>query len=121
MEAIARKRFIRQSPYKIRYVLKMVKGSNVNLAINKTLSRTLMTSGTTLLVLISLVLLGGVLIFDFALVMLIGVFFGTLSSLFIAPPLLVFFHNRERNKIAIDKVSRQGSHKKNVINKKQFA
>tara|TARA_B100000029_G_scaffold17497_1_gene17914 strand:+ start:130 stop:474 length:345 start_codon:yes stop_codon:yes gene_type:complete len=35
MEAIARKRFIRQSPYKIRYVLKMVKGLNVNLAINK--------------------------------------------------------------------------------------
>ena len=35
MEAIARKRFIRQSPHKIRYVLKMVKGSNVNLAINK--------------------------------------------------------------------------------------
>ena len=35
MEAIARKRFIRQSPYKIRYVLKMVKGLNVNSAINK--------------------------------------------------------------------------------------
>ena len=35
MEAIARKRFIRQSPYKIRYVLKTVKGLNVNSAINK--------------------------------------------------------------------------------------
>ena len=35
MEAIARKRFIRQSPYKIRYVLKTVKGMNVNDAINK--------------------------------------------------------------------------------------
>ena len=35
MEAIARKRFIRQSPYKIRYVLNMVKGLKVNTAINK--------------------------------------------------------------------------------------
>ena len=35
MEAIARKRFIRQSPYKIRYVLKTVKGLNVESAINK--------------------------------------------------------------------------------------
>ena len=35
MEAIARKRFIRQSPYKIRYVLKMVKGLKVEAAVNK--------------------------------------------------------------------------------------
>ncbi|MFL2988406.1 50S ribosomal protein L22 [bacterium] len=35
MEAIARKRFIRQSPYKIRFVLKTVKGMNVNSAVNK--------------------------------------------------------------------------------------
>ena len=35
MEAIARKRFIRQSPYKIRYVLKTIKGLNVEKAINK--------------------------------------------------------------------------------------
>ena len=35
MEAIARKRFIRQSPYKIRFVLKTIKGMNVNNAINK--------------------------------------------------------------------------------------
>jgi len=35
MEAIARKKFIRQSPYKIRFVLKTVKGMNVNSAVNK--------------------------------------------------------------------------------------
>ena len=35
MEAIARKRFIRQSPYKIRYVLKTIKGLSVDAAINK--------------------------------------------------------------------------------------
>lgn len=67
----------------------------VNHALNVTLSRTLMTSGTTLVVLLTLVLLGGKSLFGFSLVMTIGVFIGTLSSLFIAPPLMLFFHNRE--------------------------
>ena len=56
-------------------------------------SRTTITSGTTLLVLIALLLLGGASIFSFALVMVIGIFFGTLSSWFIAAPLMLFFHN----------------------------
>lgn len=68
----------------------------INHALNITLSRTLMTSGTTLLVLIPLVALGGSTIFGFALVMIIGVVFGTLSSLFIAAPLMRYFHNREQ-------------------------
>ena len=67
----------------------------VNHALNVTLSRTLMTSGTTLLVLMSLVLLGGHTIFAFSLVMTIGVIVGTLSSLFIASPVMLYFHNRE--------------------------
>lgn len=67
----------------------------INESLNVTLSRTLMTSGTTLLVLFALVLLGGQSIFSFSLVMTIGVFVGTLSSLFIASPVLLFFHNRE--------------------------
>ena len=67
----------------------------INHALNVTLSRTLMTSGITLLVLIPLIILGGSTIFGFALVMAIGVIFGTLSSLFIAAPLMQFFHNRE--------------------------
>ena len=70
----------------------------INHALNVTLSRTLMTSGTTLLVLIPLMALGGSTIFGFALVMAIGVIFGTLSSLFIAAPLMQFFHNRETQK-----------------------
>lgn len=70
----------------------------INHALNITLSRTLMTSGTTLLVLIPLIVLGGSTLFGFALVMAIGVIFGTLSSLFIAAPLMKFFHDRaERN------------------------
>lgn len=67
----------------------------VNSALNATLSRTTITSGTTLLVLIALVVLGGPSIFSFALVMTIGVFFGTLSSWYIASPLMLLFHRRE--------------------------
>lgn len=68
----------------------------INHSLNATLGRTLMTSGTTLLVLIPLIVLGGSTIFGFALVMSIGVIFGTLSSLFIAAPLMQFFHKREK-------------------------
>ncbi|GAB4226112.1 MAG: hypothetical protein Tsb0021_01840 [Chlamydiales bacterium] len=64
-------------------------------ALNVTLSRTIMTSGTTLLVLLALVLFGGPAIFGFSLVMTIGVLVGTISSLFVAAPTMLFFHNRE--------------------------
>ena len=67
----------------------------VNRALNATLSRTAITSGTTLLVLLALLILGGSSIFSFALVMAIGVVFGTLSSWFIACPLMLFFHHKE--------------------------
>lgn len=67
----------------------------VNHALNVTLSRTLMTSGTTVLVLLALVCLGGSTIFGFALVMTIGIVYGTLSSLFIAAPLLYYLQRRE--------------------------
>ena len=67
----------------------------INHALNATLSRTTITSGTTLLVLLALVFLGGSSIFSFALVMTIGVVFGTLSSWFIASPLMLYFHKKE--------------------------
>lgn len=67
----------------------------INHALNVTLSRTVMTSGTTLLVLVTLVLFGGQSIFAFALVMTIGVLIGTFSSLFIAGPVLLYFHEKE--------------------------
>jgi len=70
----------------------------INHAINVTLSRTVMTSGTTLLVLLALLLLGGSLLFGFTLVMTLGVFIGTLSSLFIAGPVLLFLHEREQRR-----------------------
>jgi len=70
----------------------------VNTALNTTLSRTSITSGTTLIVIIALLLLGGPSIFSFSLVMVIGIFFGTLSSWFIAAPLMLFFHKKEEEK-----------------------
>ncbi len=70
----------------------------INHALNVTLSRTIMTSSTTLVVLIPLIAMGGSTIFGFALVMAIGVIFGTLSSLFIAAPSILFFHKKEKSK-----------------------
>ncbi len=70
----------------------------INQAINTTLSRTAITSGTTLLVVLALLLFGGASMFSFSLVMVIGIIFGTLSSWFIASPLMLFFHTREKEK-----------------------
>ncbi|MBT3394674.1 MAG: protein translocase subunit SecD [Waddliaceae bacterium] len=80
----------------IRIFKKLTFPELINHALNVTLSRTLMTSLTTLLVLVALVVFGGSGIFDFALVMAIGVVFGTLSSLFVASPIMLYFHNREK-------------------------
>jgi preprotein translocase subunit SecF len=56
----------------------------INTSLNQTLSRTLMTSMTTLLVLLSLFFLGGEIIHAFAFALIIGVFIGTYSSIYIA-------------------------------------
>ncbi len=58
----------------------------MNLSVNETLSRTIMTSLTVILVLVSLFFLGGEVIHNFSIVLLFGVFFGTYSSIFIASP-----------------------------------
>ena len=63
----------------------------INLSITETLSRTLITSGTTLLVVLSLFFLGGEIIHDFAFALLVGVLIGTYSSIYVASPMLVFF------------------------------
>lgn len=62
----------------------------LNLSINETLSRTLMTSLTTLVVLLALYILGGEVIRNFTFAMMFGVFIGTYSSIFIAAPLLQY-------------------------------
>ncbi|MFP4184067.1 MAG: protein translocase subunit SecF [Halorhodospira sp.] len=67
--------------------LKVRKGSTefiMNLSINQTLSRTLVTSFTTLLVVLSLLFLGGEALYGFAMALLVGVVVGTYSSIFVA-------------------------------------
>jgi preprotein translocase subunit SecF len=61
----------------------------INKSVNQTLSRTLLTAGTTLAVTLCLYLFGGGVIHDFALALLIGIVAGTYSSIFIASPILL--------------------------------
>ncbi len=63
----------------------------INKSVNETLSRTVLTSGSTLLVIIALYFLGGPVNRDFAFALLIGVGVGTLSSIFISAPALLFW------------------------------
>ncbi|MDD4730528.1 MAG: protein translocase subunit SecF, partial [Desulfovibrio sp.] len=63
----------------------------INTSINQTLSRTILTSGTTLLVVAALFIFGGGAIHDFALALLVGIFVGTYSSIFVASPVLLGF------------------------------
>tara|TARA_B100000579_G_scaffold166616_1_gene135421 strand:+ start:1554 stop:2465 length:912 start_codon:yes stop_codon:yes gene_type:complete len=61
-----------------------------NLSINETLSRTIITSGTTLLALFSIFILGGEILKGFSFAMILGVIIGTYSSLFVASPILKY-------------------------------
>lgn len=66
----------------------------VNRAINSTLSRTLITSGTTLLTVLVLFLFGGEVLRGFAFALLVGIGVGTYSSIFVASPLVVILRER---------------------------
>ena len=65
----------------------------INLSINETLSRTVMTVATTAVACLSLVLFGGPVIQGFSIVMLFGIIFGTYSSIYISAPILMLFNN----------------------------
>ena len=62
-----------------------------NLSINETLARTIITSVTTLLALVSIYILGGEILRGFSFAMILGVIIGTYSSIFVASPILKFF------------------------------
>jgi preprotein translocase subunit SecF len=66
----------------------------VNQSINETLSRTILTSGTTMVAVLSIYFLGGGLIQSFALAMIIGILIGTYSSIYVASPIMIWLHNR---------------------------
>jgi len=85
---------------RVREDLKLVKNKTyaeiVNIAMNKTLSRTILTSLTTLLTAVVLFLFGGGAINDFALTLVIGVIVGTYSTIFIAAPVMLLWHKNEK-------------------------
>jgi preprotein translocase subunit SecF len=71
-------------------------GELINTSINETLSRTILTSLTTLVVVAALFVLGGGVIHDFAFALLVGVIAGTYSSIFVASPILLFLEEKGR-------------------------
>jgi SecD/SecF fusion protein len=73
--------------------------TKVNESINQSLSRTFITSFTTLFVIVALVSMGGIAVKDFAWAMLIGVVVGTYSSMFVASPFVVWWQSRKPTKI----------------------
>jgi SecD/SecF fusion protein len=85
---------------RIRENLRTTRGASyadiINLAVNQTLSRTVMTSFTTLLPVLALFLFGGSVLRDFSLTLLLGIGFGVYSSIFIMAPMIVWFKNRQR-------------------------
>jgi preprotein translocase subunit SecF len=65
----------------------------INLSVNQTLSRTVLTSGLTLLTALALFVFGGQVLNGFAFALVCGIVVGTYSSVFVASPILVFWHN----------------------------
>lgn len=86
---------------RIRENLRKIRGGNyeeiVDLSVNQTLSRTIVTSGTTLLPVLALLFFGGSVLRDFSLTLLIGIGIGTYSSIFILAPMVVWFRGRQRS------------------------
>ncbi len=74
-----------------------------NISINETLSRTIITSVTTLLALLSIFIFGGEILKGFSLAMILGVIFGTYSSIYIANPVLVSLKVNQRTIVKEEK------------------
>jgi preprotein translocase subunit SecF len=83
---------------RIRENLRKIKRENldniINMSINETLSRTILTTGTALLVLAALYFLGGNVIRPFAFALLVGFLSGVYSTIFIASPVILLWENR---------------------------
>jgi SecD/SecF fusion protein len=96
---------------RIREDLKMgVRGSFreiINLALNQTLSRTMITGGSVILATLALYLFGGGIINDFAFTFLVGVLVGTYSSIYIAAPLVLRWYKGEKPGLAADTIVEQ--------------
>jgi preprotein translocase subunit SecF len=74
----------------------------INRSINQTLSRTILTAGATMLVVLALFFLGGEVLHTFALTLIIGILIGTYSSIYVAAPIVVIWKNfKARRKLAV--------------------
>jgi SecD/SecF fusion protein len=98
---------------RIREQLKLgVRGSFaeiINLSLNQTLSRTIITSGTVFLATLSLFIFGGGVINDFAFTFLVGIITGTYSSIYIASVIVLWWHKGERPTIGGSQVAVQNA------------
>jgi SecD/SecF fusion protein len=103
---------------RIREQLKLgVRGSFteiINMSLNQTLSRTIITSGTVFLATLSLFIWGGGVINDFAFTFLIGILVGTYSSIYIASVIVLWWHKGERPNIGASQVAVQQNANANV-------
>ena len=75
----------------------------INISINQTISRTILTSGTTLMVVLALYFLGGEVIRGFAFALLLGVLAGTYSSIYIAAPIILAWTPSEAAAVSLRK------------------
>jgi preprotein translocase subunit SecF len=66
-------------------------GTIINISVNQTLSRTILTAGTTIMAIIALYVFGGTVIHDFAFTMVVGVITGTYSSIYVACPVVIYW------------------------------
>jgi preprotein translocase subunit SecF len=85
----------------MKHILKMPLDQLVNKSINEVLSRSIITSLTTLLVVVALLVFGGYVLHNFAFALCIGILIGTYSSVFLAAPLIVDWENFERKNRAV--------------------
>lgn len=76
--------------------------NTINISINQTMARSINTSFSSMLALLMILIFGGNTIFDFALALLIGIFVGTYSSIFIASPILVVWQDLMKKKKAVE-------------------
>ncbi|MEQ8965309.1 MAG: protein translocase subunit SecF [Azospirillaceae bacterium] len=86
----------------LRRYKKATLGEVLNRSINETLSRTVMTSVTTLIALVALYIFGGAVIRDFAFALIWGILIGTYSSVFIGVPILYYLNPRRTEEKAAD-------------------
>src|SRR5579864_6663031 len=77
----------------------------INRSVNQTLSRTIMTSGLTFLTVLALFLFGGEVLHGFSFALVVGIIIGTYSSVFVASPIVLFWHNwfdkRKRSAVVV--------------------